>query len=138
MSDAVVTRTSSRSDAAARPRVGMFVWCLGLGVMVLTGGVLSWFAYRGGIDFEQLPHLDKVVHFTLCGAVAFFLDGVLRRRAIRIGRLESPLAVPVVLVPAGIEEFLQRLSPHRTSSVGDFIADAAGVAFFVWLSRRVR
>ena len=69
--------------------------------------------------------------------VSFFLDGALRRRMIRIAGLAVPLAAVLFLVPAGIEEFLQRYSIHRSSSLGDFAADVAGVAVFVWLSRRV-
>ena len=77
------------------------------------------------------------LRFGLGGALAFALDGVLRRRMLRIGPIAAPLAAILVLVPAGIEEFLQRYSINRTSSFGDFAADVVGVSFFVWLSRRL-
>jgi VanZ family protein len=113
------------------------VWWLGLGASALVAGVLSLVAYDEGLPFDQLPQLDKAVHFGIGGALAFFLDGVLRRRQVRVGLVGIPLAALLVLIPAGIEEFLQRFSTYRMSSLGDFTADVAGVAFFVWLSRRI-
>ena len=121
----------------AVPRIGPAVWWFGLGGSVLVAAVLSLVSYAEGLPFDQLPHLDKAVHFGLGGALAFFLDGVLRRRMLRVGPVGVPLAAALILVPAGIEEFLQRYSSNRTSSFGDFAADVAGVTFFVWLSRRV-
>lgn len=124
--------------AAPRPRVGGAIYRLGLVATVFVTGVLSLIAYKEGLPFDEiLPNLDKAVHFSVGGALAFFLDGVLRRRAVRLGPLAVPLAALLVLVPAGIEEFLQRYSPNRTSSFADFAADVAGVAFGVWLSRRL-
>ena len=71
------------------------------------------------------------------GLLAFFLDGALGRRALFPGsRVEVPLAAVAVLAPAAIEEYLQRYSVHRTSSVWDFAADLAGVVVLVTLSRR--
>ena len=55
------------------------------------------------------------------------------RRGLAFPRL-APFAV---LLVAGIEEYLQRLSPRRSSSWSDFVADAIGVCFFAWLSLRV-
>lgn len=122
---------------SAPPRIGPVVWWLGLGTSVLVAASLSLVSYAEGLPFDQLPQLDKAVHFGMGGALAFFLDGVLRRRMLRVGRLALPLAAVLILLPAGIEEFLQRYSIYRTSSFGDFAADVAGVAFFIWLSRRI-
>jgi len=119
------------------PRIGRAVWWFGLAGSAIVAAVLSLVSYTEGLPFDQLPHLDKVVHFGLGGTLAFFLDGALRRRMLRIGPVAAPVAAILVLLPAGIEEFLQRYSIHRSSSLGDFAADVAGVSFFVWLSRRV-
>jgi hypothetical protein len=119
------------------PRIGPAIWWFGLLGSGLVAAVLSLVSYSEGLPFDRVPHLDKVVHFGLGGALAFFLDGVLRRRMLRVGPIAAPLAALLVLLPAGIEEFLQRYSINRTSSWADFAADVAGVSFFVWLSRRV-
>ncbi len=129
-------QTPGELATSARPRIGPAVWWLGLIACVLVGASLSIVSYAEGLPFDQVPQLDKVVHFGLGGALAFFLDGVLRRRMLRIGPIALPLAAVLVLVPAGIEEFLQRYSVNRTSSFGDYAADVVGVTFFVWLSRR--
>ncbi|HVH44061.1 MAG TPA: VanZ family protein [Labilithrix sp.] len=125
--------------APGKPRIGPTIWWLGLAASGLVAATLSLDAYVEGLPpvFEEIPHLDKTLHFALAGVLTFFLDGVLRRRMIRLGPVSVPLAAVLFLVPAAIEEFLQRFSVNRSSSVGDFAADAAGVAFFVWLSRRV-
>jgi VanZ family protein len=95
-------------------------------------------AYNEGLpQFLQADHVDKLVHFAFAGALAFFLDGALRRREVRLGRWCVPLAALVVLVPTAIEEFLQRYSIHRTSSIWDFAADVAGVVALIPVSRRI-
>jgi hypothetical protein len=140
MPDAAIPRaTEDATDM--RPRISLAVFWLGLGTSVLVAAALTLIAYAEGLPFDQLPQLDKVVHFGMGGALAFFLDGVLRQRMIALGprawSLRVPLAALLILVPAGIEEFLQRYSTQRTSSFGDFAADLAGVTFCVWLSRRL-
>lgn len=121
------------------PRVGPKVWWLGLVTMLLVSGLLSLSAYREGLPavFERVVHLDKALHFTLAGGLAFFLDGVLRRRVARVGGLAVPLSALALLGPLAVEELLQRFSVNRSSSLGDYLADVAGVSTMIWLSRRV-
>lgn len=110
-------------------------WWLAFALVCCVTALLSAISYAGqmpGIVPET--NLDKVVHFVVGGALATTLDGALKRRS--IGFL--PIAVPAVLVPAGIEEWLQRYSDTRTSSLGDFAADVAGVVVCTWLARRWR
>lgn len=114
-------------------------WWTGLLLVVAGAAYLSSLAYAEGLPeiFRVVPQFDKVVHFTVTGLLAFFLDGALGRRALFPGsRVEVPLAAVAVLAPAAIEEYLQRYSVHRTSSIWDFAADLAGVVVLVTLSRR--
>ena len=143
MSDAPVTPERhahglvAHKARAPRPRIGPVVWWLGLAATALVALALSLVAYSKGLTFFGIPQGDKAVHIGIGGALAFFLDGVLRRRTIALGALRVPVAALLILVPAAIEEFLQRYSPNRSSSIADYLADVAGVAFGVWLSRRV-
>ncbi len=113
-------------------------WWVGFLVTVCIAGALTLAAYA-----EKLPPIlahedvDKGVHFFVAGLLAFFLDGALARRNVRIAGAGVSLAALVVLVPTAIEELLQRYSPVRESSVWDFAADITGVVLFTWLSRRV-
>ncbi|MBS2017324.1 MAG: VanZ family protein [Deltaproteobacteria bacterium] len=112
-------------------------WWAGFAVIVAIAGLGSGIAYGPGLpDAFGRHQIDKLLHFLLAGLLAFFLDGALGRRALRIGAWGVPLAALLVVVPTGIEEYLQRFSTERTSSVWDFAADVAGVALFVPLSRR--
>jgi VanZ family protein len=115
-------------------------WWSGFGAIAAGAGYLSLLAYREGLPelFARVQQFDKVVHFSTAGLLAFFLDGALRRRsAFTIGGFAMPLAALLILVPAGIEEFLQRYSALRTSSIWDFTADLLGVLVLLPLSRRV-
>jgi VanZ family protein len=107
---------------------------LHLGLVV----VISVSAYAGVIptSFAAVPHLDLLGHAILIGGIAFFLDGALGHRGIT-RESALPLAPVIVLAVAGVEEYLQRLSPRRSSSWSDFAADVVGVCFFTWLARRV-
>lgn len=139
MPDALGTDDAGGLAEGAPPRVGPVVWWFGLGATSFVAACSTWIVYREGLPerFAAIPELDKALHLGMAGALAFFLDGVLRRRALRVGRSSVPLAAVLLLVPAGIEEFFQRYSVHRSSSLGDFAADVAGVAIFIWLSRRI-
>jgi VanZ family protein len=119
----------------------MWRWWIAVAVIVAGAGCLTLLAYREGLPeiFQRIPQFDKVVHFTIGGLLALFLDGALRQRtAFTLAGFAIPLAALVVLVPAGIEEYLQRYSAHRTSSIWDFVADLLGVVVLLSLSRRVR
>jgi VanZ family protein len=101
-------------------------------------------AFMSGLAYvDQLPSIferegvDKLAHFGVAGMLAFFLDGALRRRKLAVaGSIAIPLAAAIVLLPVGLEEFLQRFTLYRTSSLWDFAADVAGVSIFIPLSRR--
>lgn len=115
-------------------------WWSGFGAASAMAVSLSALAYREGLPaiFQLVPQFDKVVHFTTAGLLVFFLDGALRRRsAFTIGGRAISVAALVILVPAGIEEYLQRYSVHRTSSIWDFVADLLGALVFLALSRRL-
>jgi VanZ family protein len=120
--------------------VPVWRWWCGFAAIVVGAGYLSLLAYREGLPsiFQVVPQFDKVVHFMTAGLLAFFLDGALRRRTAFIidGRAISAAAL-LILVPVGIEEYLQRYAALRTSSIWDFVADLFGVLLFVPLSRRV-
>jgi VanZ family protein len=113
-------------------------WWLGFGVVVALATMMSALAYTDRIPtaFVRVFQYDKGVHFATAGMLAFFLDGALRRRkAFAASGHALPLAAVIILVPAAIEEYLQRYSQYRTSSIWDFAADLAGVAVLIPLSR---
>jgi VanZ family protein len=115
----------------------MFRWALAL--QLLVDVLISVGAYLGALPtrLPQIPHIDLPIHALLIGLLGAFLDGSLGFR-----RLTPRLAFPrlgalLVLTAAGIEEYLQRFSPRRSSTYSDFIADVVGVLFFSWLAKRV-
>jgi VanZ family protein len=118
-------------------------WWAGFACVAALASVLSALAYLDRLPgVFRVEGVDKVFHFALAGALAFFLDGALGRRALplpfhlTLARGAVPLAAVLVLLPAGIEEYLQRYAITRTSSGWDFAADVAGVAVLIPLSRR--
>lgn len=88
-------------------------------------------------SLPSFPNFDKIAHAVLIGLLAFFLDGALDFRPLVRGWRFPRLGPTLVLAVAGIEEYAQRFSAHRGSSILDFAADLAGVCFFSWLARRV-
>jgi hypothetical protein len=114
-------------------------WKLGFAAQLSLVVIISIGAYAGVVPtvFTVIPGLDKLGHFILIGGLAFFLDGALDHREALRGLRVPRLAPVLVLTVAGVEEYLQRLSPRRTSEWGDFFADAVGVFFFAWLAGRV-
>jgi len=101
--------------------------------------LISVGAYTGMLPthLPAVPHLDKLGHAILIGGLAFFLDGALDHRRLFPAHDFPRLAPVVILVVAGVEEYLQRLSPRRSSDLADFAADVVGVCLLTWLSLRV-
>jgi hypothetical protein len=101
--------------------------------------LISAGAYIGLLptSLPDFPGFDKLGHAVLIGGLAFFLDGALSHRRLLRDHAFPRLGPVLVVVAAGIEEYLQRLSPRRSSDPWDFAADVVGVCFFAWLSRRV-
>jgi VanZ family protein len=110
-------------------RAGLLVHAV-LVVLIVAG------AYAGVVPthLASVPHADWIGHVVLIGLLAFFLDGALALKPL-LGSVR--LAPVLVLACAGIEEYAQRFSPRRTSSWGDFAADAVGVVLFSWMAGRV-
>lgn len=106
--------------------------------MISFAGILNLAAYQGALQpsLAFIPHWDKCLHFGLAGTITFFLDGALRRRSVGRRPIQIPVAALMLLVPRAIEEYLQRYTSTRESSIYDCVADALGVTVFIWLSRR--
>lgn len=66
----------------------------------------------------DIPHLDKVVHFLLYSGLGWMLART---------RLRLWLALLIGLLMGAGDECYQSLTPGRTPSVYDWLADAAGV-----------
>ena len=125
-------------DAVRRARLRRY-FRLGLAAQIGLVGLIAVGAYVGVLptSLEGVPYGDKVGHAVLIGPLAFFLDGALELRSVVLGWKFPRVAPVVVLVVAGIEEYLQRFSARRSSNFGDFAADVVGVCFFSWLAGRV-
>lgn len=137
--------TSPTAAASPQCRIGdaappSRLWWLALGAALACFAVGAACAYGGLVPpFVAQARLDKVLHFLMGATLAGLLDGALGRRGIApargIPKAALPLAAVLVLVPVGVEEYLQRFSACRSSSYGDFAADALGVAVGIWASR---
>jgi VanZ family protein len=114
-------------------------WWWGLSAQLAVVVAASIGAYAGVLptSVHALPHLDWLGHAVGFGLLAFFLDGALGHRPLARGLAFPRLAPALVLAIAGAEELAQGLSPRRSSSLGDFIADLVGVCLFAWLAKRV-
>lgn len=94
-------------------------------------------AYLGRLPLALLewPGADKVLHFTLWGLAAFWLELWLGGRRLRLGRWSTPWALAAPLLLATTDELLQGLAPRRTQDLGDWLCNAAGILLFLWLAR---
>jgi membrane-associated phospholipid phosphatase len=81
------------------------------------------------------PGADKVLHFLLFGAIAFWLNLWWKGRTLPGGPV--PLAIIVPLGLAGGEEILQGFSAVRTADLTDLTADFAGLFLCWWLSHQL-
>jgi VanZ family protein len=118
-------------------------WRLGFALQLAAMCAMSGLAYTGHLPhfLALVPNADKVLHCTGYGLLAFFACGAGAASATTDGeaRRAMVLRAALVLAVAGLEEFLQRLSPRRTSCWSDFAADILGVSlalYVVWRRER--
>jgi VanZ family protein len=98
---------------------------------------VTWDADHGGRWFGQInaiPHGDKLGHFSLMAIATFLFNVVLRGRAVRRLLLGSI----VVFVLITLEEVRQAFVPQRSFSIGDLVANTAGITLADILYRLAR
>jgi hypothetical protein len=98
-----------------------------------------------GIVFPKVPHFldlfapDKLVHLFLFGVYAFLQFRGLRKQDAfpRLAKIAVTVTLASGILIGVFTELLQRYwIPLRTGSVYDLIADAAGCALGIWISRQ--
>ena len=83
------------------------------------------------------PYMDKLIHFLLFGALAFWLNLWLRGRTIQMGTWAIPLTLVILFTFATVEESSQALSPNRTLSWSDLLSNLSGLVAFWWVSQQM-
>ncbi len=122
---------------------------VGLCTILVTGAIL-WLTLAPHplpeSDMPVIPGMDKVVHGCMFGGLYFILafDALLwrigKKRTIRrlvTGRMAVVFALACVAFGGGIELAQGTMGLGRGCDFWDFVADAAGVAFAVWLTPAV-
>lgn len=125
---------------APRPPPSLLRWYrIGLAAHIALIVMIDVGAYLGILPNEVrgLPGFDKLMHFLLVGTFGALLDGALAHRPIVRVPWVPRVGPGVALALAGTEEFLQRLSPRRSSSWSDLIANYAGILILSWAVKRL-
>lgn len=125
---AVAYGRSPYAAPSPRPRWAWFLWGQLAVVVYGTAG-----AYLGALDLWilRIDGVDKLLHFTLFGALALFLVGWCHRR--------SALAVALPLgAVAAVEELLQAWAPTRSFDLGDLVCTLGGIALGAAVARHLR
>jgi VanZ family protein len=80
---------------------------------------------RLSLPESEIPHLDKIVHATEYGLLAFLFARALFREGVS-ARRAALWAVFAVSLFGALDENYQRLTPGRQPDLDDFIADSLG------------
>lgn len=112
-------------------------WLLWLQIAIVV--VVTQIAYMDFLPLQLLrwPLADKVLHFLLFGAVAFWLNLWFKGQQIRVGHWAIPLAIGLPLAVSLVEEGFQAFSPLRTADLGDLASNLLGLIFFWALSHKL-
>lgn len=103
-----------------RPR---WAWLLWLNIALILNA--SLYAYLGLLRHPAMvfPGMDKVLHFLLCGGLAFACIGW-------FARLATPTLLGILFGIAVIEETSQSLSTLRSFDRLDLLANISGILVF--------
>lgn len=89
-------------------------------------------------EISQFPYYDTVLHFLLIGIAAYLGHLALNKRKIQLLTITLPLAPLLVTLFSVSEEFLQKLSPHRSFDLVDLASDFCGILLFTWLAEKTK
>lgn len=134
--------TAHTSLLPTRHRVGRRSLGLSAALLVFVV-VISALADVGheSLVFEAVrttPHGDKLCHFAIFGALAFFTHRALEFRTWAMAGFRIPVGPLLVLMLATVEELSQAFFPQRTLDLVDWLSDLFGIATFSLLSHRLR
>ncbi|MFL9451922.1 MULTISPECIES: VanZ family protein [Nostocales] len=85
-------------------------------------------------EIAQFPYYDTILHFLLIGIAAYLGHLALEKRKVQILNFLVPIAPLLVSIFTVGEEFLQKLSPHRSFDLVDLTADFCGIVLFTLLA----
>lgn len=116
------------------PRWKWFLW-----PQLALAFLATHLAYLGLLPLALLrwPGADKLLHFLLFGAIAFWLNAWLQKWTVTIRGWRISLTLMGLSLYLMVDEALQGLSPLRTVDWGDLMCGIIGVWFFWWLSERL-
>jgi len=130
--------------AVVKPRASLLrFYRVGLAFHTAMICTIAGVAYSGMLPpgITVVPYYDKIMHFVLLGTWGFFLDGSLAHRAVMKALEGTPfvprLGTAIALALATTEEIAQRLSPVRSSSWSDWVANTLGILLGSWLALRL-
>lgn len=110
--------------------------CIAWGALILTATSLPGALFTGA---PIIPGADKVVHATMYGVFAFLLGRAFAQphRAAHIAGAPGHVALVLIGVAlfAAADEWHQQFVPGRSTELADWLADMAGAAAGVTLSR---
>ncbi len=115
-------------------------WAHFLWIFPLIWGSAIYVLLTMEVDVEpagwMFPHLDKLVHMVLFGAMAWLLLIPLRlslRQSVFVAAL---LSFSLATLYGGWMEYLQSSLPHRDGNWADVLANAIGAATVLFLLRK--
>jgi hypothetical protein len=116
---------------------------LWIAIFVAANFALAFYAPALTGFVNQLPGRDKTAHFVVMGLFAALVTHSIRGQRGRIGPVEVPLGIPLVLVLVTLEEVSQIWLVHRRFALDDLMSSYLGVLCFgalTWFatSRRSR
>jgi hypothetical protein len=99
-------------------------------------------AYLGLIPtkMQRLPLFDTLGHFILLGLASFLSHRALNRKSFCLGPLKLPAGPACSSLFIITEECLQSLSPIRSTTWSDMLANLSGIILFVlfdeWMAKK--
>lgn len=113
-------------------------WAIAFGLYVGFLLTIITLAYLGffPVKLPMIPFYDTLGHFILLGSVSYLGHKALGERMIKVWfcPLSIPLVPLAISIFAAVDESLQTLSPLRTSSWLDMIANLVGIWVFYGLA----
>lgn len=113
-------------------------WILAFGLYVVFLLTIIILAYLGvfPVKLPTIPFYDTLGHFILLGSASYLGHKALGGQMIKMW--SCPLSIPLVPIAisifAAVDESLQALSPLRTSSWLDMMANLVGIWVFYGLA----
>ncbi len=94
-------------------------------------------SFPSTVPQNDIPHLDKLLHFIAYGTLAWLTAYTLTNNKLARGNAIYLISLTYILILGISTEAIQSITPGRDADIADIMANLLGAVFFLFLFKQI-